>query len=101
MSFTLTQRHRAIGLYKSVLRAADATFQHDATTRAAWRQKVRHDFFNAAKETDATKIDEGLNMWDDVVKVLRQNIVQGEFKPEKNVFRECSRHPSVGSLTRT
>ncbi|UZJ51312.1 hypothetical protein CBS101457_000632 [Exobasidium rhododendri] len=86
MSFTTAQRQRAIGLYKQLLRTSSQTFQGDAATAGAWRQQVRDQFQAASQETDSLKIDEGLRTWEDVVKVLRHNVVQGEFKEDRKVF---------------
>lgn len=90
MSFTPAQRQQAIGLYKRVLRTARETFNNDAATTAAWRDKVRVQWAAAAQETDATKIEEGLRTWEDVVSILRQNVVQGVYQPDREAYREWS-----------
>jgi ribosomal protein L31 len=86
MSFTPAQRHKAIGLYKELIRTSSQTFRGDTATATAWRQQVRDTFQAASKETDSSKIDEGLHTWAEVIKVLRHNVVQGEFKEERKSF---------------
>lgn len=87
MSFTPAQRHHAIGLYKRVLRTSRDTFAGDVATVSAWRQMVRKEFQTAKSQTDPAKIEEGLATWEDVVKVLRQNVVQGEYKEDRSAFQ--------------
>ncbi|KAJ1032301.1 hypothetical protein NDA18_001790 [Ustilago nuda] len=86
MAFTVAQRQRAIGLYKRLLRTSRKTFEGDAVAITAARYETRHRFKIAAQETDATKIYEGLKMGDEIVSVLRQNVVQGKFRADKNAY---------------
>lgn len=86
MSFSPAQRQQAVSLYKRLLKTSNQTFQGDAATASAWRQQVSDKFRAASQETDSAKIDEGLNMWEEVIKVLRHNVVQGQYKEEKNAF---------------
>jgi ribosomal protein L31 len=86
MSFTPAQRQQAISLYKRLLQTSHQTFQGDAATATAWRQQVREKFRAASKETESAKIDEGLHMWEEVIKVLRHNVVQGQYKEDRQAF---------------
>lgn len=86
MSFSPAQRQQAISLYKRLLQTSNQTFQGDAATATAWRQQVREKFRAASKETDPAKIDEGLHMWEEVIKVLRHNVVQGQYKEDRRAF---------------
>lgn len=73
----------ALGLQK---RTSRKTFDGDAVAIAAARDETRRRFKAAAQETDATKIDEGLKMGDEIVSVLRQNVVQGKWKQDRNAY---------------
>lgn len=87
MSFTPAQRQRAVGLFRQLIRTSEQTFQGDAATVSAWRQQVRDKFQAASSETDPVKIEEGLSTWEEVVAVLRHNVVQGEYKEERKTFK--------------
>ncbi|SPO21275.1 related to MZM1  len=86
MTFTVAQRQRAIGLYKRLLRTSRKTFDGDNVAIAAARDETRRRFKAAAQETDAAKIDEGLRMGDEIVSVLRQNVVQGKWRQDSNAY---------------
>src|SRR5689334_2884548 len=86
MTFTVAQRQRAIGLYRRLLRTSRKTFEGDAHAISAAREEARRRFKIAAQETDAAKVDEGLNMGDEIVSVLRQNVVQGKWKQDRNAY---------------
>lgn len=87
MSFTPAQRQQAISLYRRLIKTSGQTFQGDAATAIAWRQQVKVKFQAASQETDPIKIDEGLLMWEEVVKVLKHNVVQGQYQSERNAFK--------------
>lgn len=86
MTLTVAQRQRAIGLYKRLLRTSRKTFDGDNVAIAAARDETRRRFKVAAQESDAAKIDEGLNMGDEIVSVLRQNVVQGKWRQDSNAY---------------
>ncbi|SJX60721.1 related to MZM1-protein required for assembly of the cytochrome bc1 complex [Sporisorium reilianum f. sp. reilianum] len=86
MTFTVAQRQRAIGLYKRLLRTSRKTFDGDVVAIGAARDETRRRFKEAAQETDAAKIDEGLKMGDEIVSVLRQNVVQGKWRQERDAY---------------
>lgn len=86
MAFTAAQRQRAIGLYKRLLRTSRKTFDGDSVAVAAARDETRRRFRLAAQETDAAKIDEGLKMGDEIVSVLRQNVVQGKWRQDRDAY---------------
>lgn len=90
MTFTVAQRQRAIGLYKRLLRTSRKTFDGDNGAIAAARDETRRRFKIAAQESDAAKIDEGLNMGDEIVSVLRQNVVQGKWRQDHNAYGKCN-----------
>ena len=92
MTFTASQRQRAIGLYKRLLRTSRKTFDGDAVAIVAARDETRRRFKIAAKETDAAKIDEGLKMGDEIVSVLRQNVVQGKWRQEREAYGKFTPH---------
>lgn len=87
MSFSPAQRHQAIGLYRRLIKTSTQTFQGDAATATAWRRQVKDKFQAASQETDAVKIDEGLHMWEEVIKILKHNVVQGQYQDERNAFK--------------
>lgn len=98
MSFTQAQRQWAVGLYKRLLRVSGQTFQGDAATASAWRLQVRDKFQAASKETDPAKIEEGLKTWEDVVSVLRHNVVQGEYKTDRDAYQlKFTKETELGS----
>lgn len=80
------QRQQAIGLYKRIIRTSRQTFAGDLATASAWRQMVRNEFVEAKSETDSEKIDKSFTKWEDVIKVLQQNVVQGELNEKKSAF---------------
>ncbi|EST06597.1 Complex 1 LYR protein [Kalmanozyma brasiliensis GHG001] len=86
MTFTVAQRQRAIGLYKRLLRTSRKTFDGDSNAIAAARDETRRRFRDAAQEIDAAKIDEGLKMGDEIVSVLRQNVVQGKWRQDRDAY---------------
>ncbi|PWN37355.1 uncharacterized protein FA14DRAFT_141519 [Meira miltonrushii] len=81
------QRQQAIGLYKRILRTARQTFAGDLATASAWRKMVRNEFVESKSETDSEKIDQSFTKWEDVIKVLQQNVVQGELNDKKSAFQ--------------
>ena len=89
MTFTVAQRQRAIGLYKRLLRTSRKTFDGDNVAIAAARDETRRRFKAAAQETEPAKIDEGLKMGDEIVSVLRQNVVQGKWRQDREAYGKC------------
>lgn len=91
-AFTPAQRHRAIGLYKRLLRTSQQTFVNDEATMQAWRLEVRRKFDEAARtSTESAAIEQGLKEWDEVVDVLRRNVVQGKLNDASNAYSESGR----------
>ncbi|PWN47819.1 hypothetical protein IE53DRAFT_348587 [Violaceomyces palustris] len=86
MSFTAPQRHRAIGLYKKLLRTTRKTFAGDENAVLAAKLETRRRFKEAAKETDPVKIEEGLDMADEIVTVFRKNVVQGKWSDSSRAY---------------
>ncbi|PWY97545.1 hypothetical protein BCV70DRAFT_166699 [Testicularia cyperi] len=86
MTFTAAQRQRAIGLYKRLLRTSRKTFEGDANAVLAAREETRRRFRIAAQETDPTRIEEGLKTGDEIVSVLRQNVVQGKWRQDSQAY---------------
>nr|CDI51590.1 conserved hypothetical protein [Melanopsichium pennsylvanicum 4]SNX84060.1 related to MZM1 \ len=86
MTFTVAQRQRAIGLYKRLLRTSRTTFDGDNVAIVAARNETRRRFQAAKQETDAAKIDEGLKMGDEIVSVLRRNVVQGKWRQDRDAY---------------
>lgn len=86
-ALTPAQRQQAIGLYKRVIRTSRQTFAGDVSTATAWRKMVRNEFVEAKAETDSEKIEKSFAKWEDVIKVLQQNVVQGELNEKKSAFQ--------------
>lgn len=88
MPLTGPQRHRAIGLYRTLLRTSRTTFSGDARAIAGAHAEIRTRFRAGAYESDPAKIEEALKMGEEVVIVLRRNVVQGQWAEERNAFSE-------------
>lgn len=90
MASAASQRVRALALYRQLLRTSSKTFEGDQRLILAFREKARSQFQVNANETDAQKIEESLAMGEDVVKVLRQNVVQGKWKEDAQAYRKLT-----------
>lgn len=86
-ALTPAQRQQAIGLYKRVIRTSRQTFAGDLATATAWRQMVRKEFIEGKTESDSENIEKSFAKWEDVIKVLQQNVVQGELNDKKSAFQ--------------
>lgn len=95
MTFSVAQRQHAIGLYKRLLRTSRKTFAGDNVAISAAREETRRRFKAASQETDAAKIDEGLKMGDEIVMVLRQNVVQGKWQQDRDAYGEFTTSQNV------
>lgn len=91
MSLTQSQRQRALSLYRRVLKAGQSTFAGDQTVIAAWHDKVRLSFLagpdklaSEGKEAVEAKLKE----WEDVIAILRKNIIQGQLQSDSETYRE-------------
>lgn len=90
---TSANRARAISLYRGVLQAARQTFVGDQATNAAWRAHMRQHFRSAKNETDAEKIETFFKEAEDIVRILKSNVVQGTWRDESQAYRECIHAP--------
>ncbi|KAL4399622.1 mitochondrial respiratory chain complex III protein [Malassezia pachydermatis] len=98
-AFTPAQRQRATALYRSLLRTTRQVFRDDARAIAAARDETRRRFAEAKHEKDATKIDEGLEMGEQVTHMLKHNVVQGVANPEdeRTYKLRFTEHTELGS----
>ena len=87
MAFSAAQQRRATALYRSLLRTTRLLFAEDVPAIAAARQETRRRFAEARGESDAQKIDEGLEMGEQVVGLLRHNVVQGVYSDKSDAYR--------------
>ena len=76
-AFSAAQQQRATALYRSLLRTTRALFAGDAHAIQAAYDETRRKFLEARTERDAQKIDEGLEMGEQIVYLLKHNVVQG------------------------
>lgn len=81
-----THRQHAIGLYKRLLRTARETFVDDLQTRSAWQAMVKKEFVAARGEKDEAKVEQNLATWEDVIRILRHNVVQGKLNEATYAF---------------
>ncbi len=80
MSLSASQRGQALNLYRRLLRTGQSTFAGDAQVISAWHQKVRASFSDPAQfsASDSAAVEAKLQEWEDVITILRKNIVQGK-----------------------
>ncbi|RPA90313.1 hypothetical protein L873DRAFT_1782960 [Choiromyces venosus 120613-1] len=71
--------------YLTLLRAARLAFAGDTKTLSAARARIRREF----RHTPSTQREReaGLQKALDAAKILRENVVQGEFRADRGVFR--------------
>ncbi|PWN41490.1 hypothetical protein IE81DRAFT_324481 [Ceraceosorus guamensis] len=84
---TSANRTRAISLYRGVLQAARQTFMGDQATNQAWRSHMRTHFRSAKEEQDAEKLEMFFKEAEDIVRVLKSNVVQGAWRDESQAYR--------------
>ncbi|WFD01063.1 hypothetical protein MYAM1_003823 [Malassezia yamatoensis] len=77
-AFSVAQQRRATALYRSLLRTTRTVFAGDQNALTAAYQESRRRFVEGRNETNAEKIEEALTMGEQVVDLLRHNVVQGE-----------------------
>ena len=75
-AFTSAQRQRAVALYRTLMRTTRDLFRGDQRALLAARQETRQRFLSAKEERDPAKIDEGLDMGEQVNYILKHNVVQ-------------------------
>jgi complex III assembly factor LYRM7 len=68
------------------MRTARETFANDLQTRSAWQAMVKKEFVSARSETDEAKVEQNLATWEDVIKILRHNVVQGKLNEATSAF---------------
>ncbi|WFD45156.1 hypothetical protein MPSI1_003834 [Malassezia psittaci] len=76
-AFSVAQQRRATALYRSLLRTTRTVFAGDQHALSAAYQESRRRFAEGRDETNAEKIEEALTMGEQVVDLLRRNVVQG------------------------
>jgi hypothetical protein len=99
-AFTSAQRQRAVALYRTLMRTTRDLFRGDQRALLAARQETRRRFLNAKEERDPAKIDEGLDMGEQVNYILKHNVVQGVADKEaKNATYKLrfTEHTELGS----
>jgi len=98
-AFSGAQRGRATSLYRSLLRTSRQLFGEDARAVQAAHAETRRRFLEARLEQDPAKIDEGLEMGEQVHYLLKHNVVQGVPKEdEDNTYKlRFTEHTELGS----
>ena len=98
-AFTSAQRQRAAALYRSLIRTTRELFQGDQRALLAAHQETRNRFLAAKNERDAAKIDENLDMGEQVNYLLKHNLVQGVSEPESGSTYKLrfTEHTELGS----
>ena len=89
-AFSAAQQRRATALYRSLLRTTRSLFAKDQRAVDAARAETRRRFAEAKSVQDSSKIDEGLEMGEQVVTLLRRNVVQGVYSEENQAYRTLS-----------
>lgn len=89
-AFSAAQQRRATALYRSLLRTTRSLFAKDQRAVDAARAETRRRFAEAKSVQDPSKIDEGLEMGEQVVTLLRHNVVQGVYSEENQAYRTCA-----------
>lgn len=97
--FTGAQRQRATALYRNLLRTTRDLFRDDERALVAAYNETRSRFVAAKNETDPAKIDEGLEMGEQVNYLLKHNVVQGVSKDSTNpsFHLRFTEHTELGS----
>ncbi|EPQ31862.1 uncharacterized protein PFL1_00061 [Pseudozyma flocculosa PF-1] len=86
MSSAVAQRQRALALYKRLVRTSQKTFEGDQRAIAAFGQEIRSRYRQMANETDPAKVEEALSMGEEVISVLRRNVVQGKLNEDSTAW---------------
>lgn len=86
-AFSAAQQQRATALYRSLLRTTRALFAGDAHAIQAAYDETRRKFLEARTERDAQKIDEGLEMGEQIVYLLKHNVVQGVDEDQSHRYK--------------
>eukprot|EP00049_Salpingoeca_infusionum_P011754 m.206108 g.206108 ORF g.206108 m.206108 type:complete len:97 (-) comp15019_c3_seq2:2727-3017(-) len=76
-----TTSGRALGLYRRLLRSAEAAFKQDAPALAAAKMKIRSEFVQPRED-----IEEALTLGEEVNIVLQENVIQAQ-ELEPNYYR--------------
>ncbi|WFD32863.1 hypothetical protein MSPP1_003916 [Malassezia sp. CBS 17886] len=108
-AFSPAQQQRASALYRGLVRTTRALFKEDAHAVAAARAEIRRQFLQARQERDATKIDEGLDMGEQSMHMLKHNVVQGVAERDSETYKlgdnatvkSRKPAPSRGQVSRT
>lgn len=92
MSLSATQRRQALSLYRRLLKTGQSTFAGDQQVIAAWHQKVRTSFKDPSQlaGSDEGVVEAKLREWEDVITILKKNIVQGQRQADTGAYREYS-----------
>ena len=99
-AFTSAQRQRAVALYRTLMRTTRDLFRGDQRALLAARQETRRRFLSAKEERDPAKIDEGLDMGEQVNYILKHNVVQGvaDKEAENATYKlRFTEHTELGS----
>lgn len=98
-AFSGAQRGRATSLYRSLLRTSRQLFGEDMRAVQAAHAETRRRFLEARLEQDPAKIDEGLEMGEQVHYLLKHNVVQGVPKDgADNTYKlRFTEHTELGS----
>lgn len=98
-AFSSAQRGRATSLYRSLLRTTRELFGEDVRAVKAAHAETRRRFLEAKLEQDPAKIDEGLEMGEQVHHLLKHNVVQGVPRDDEvNTYKlRFTEHTELGS----
>ncbi|KDN44119.1 hypothetical protein K437DRAFT_247959 [Tilletiaria anomala UBC 951] len=88
MSLTQAQKVRALSLYRRLLKAGQTTFAGDQRVISAWQDKIKTSFKGPQQlASDGAKaVEAKLQEWEDVIMLLRRNVVQGTMHPETGAY---------------
>ncbi|WFD34288.1 hypothetical protein MCUN1_001127 [Malassezia cuniculi] len=85
-SISPAQRQRANALYRALLRTTRTLFAQDAAAVRAAHDETRRRFVAARDQTDAESVEKNLTEAEQVISLLRHNVVQGVYQQKSNTY---------------
>ncbi|PKI82568.1 hypothetical protein MVES1_003875 [Malassezia vespertilionis] len=97
-SLSPAQQQRARALYRTLLKTTAQVFQNDLPAKAAAHAETRRQFLQARQEADSVKIDQALDMGDQIAHLFKHNVVQGVAEEDPYTFHlRFTEHTELGS----
>ncbi|KAL6079022.1 hypothetical protein QOT17_001172 [Balamuthia mandrillaris] len=86
MSAPLSQRTRALGAFKQLVRTQRTIFASDTYAQSKAMEKIRAEFMAHKEESDAGKIDNLIQQAEDASVFLRDKVLQGKLDERNNAY---------------